>query len=171
MHYKIIRSDRKTLSVEITRELEVLVRAPRRASIATIERFVNENESWIVSHIKTAKERKERFPDPTEDECLEYKKAALPYLTQRVAYYAPLMDVTPAGIKITNAKTRFGSCSSKNRICFSFRVMQYPKEFIDYVVVHELAHIKHHDHSREFYGFIASVMPDYKRREKIVKGK
>ena len=81
------------------------------------------------------------------------------------------MGLTPTSVKITSAKTRFGSCSSKNALCFSLYLCLYPSEAIDYVVVHELAHIKHKNHSREFYDFVASVMPDYKEREKIVKGK
>lgn len=79
------------------------------------------------------------------------------------------MGVSPTGIKITSAKKRFGSCSGKNSLCFSFMLMQYPEEAVDYVVVHELAHIRHHNHSRDFYRFIEKYMPDYKEREKLLK--
>ena len=79
------------------------------------------------------------------------------------------MNVKPTGIKITSARKRFGSCSGKNSICFSLYLMTYPKEAVDYVVVHELAHIKYHNHSKEFYNFIERFMPDYKEREKFLK--
>jgi predicted metal-dependent hydrolase len=79
------------------------------------------------------------------------------------------MGVEPNAIKITAAKKRFGSCSGKNSICFSLFLMAYPKEAVDYVVVHELAHIKEKNHGKNFYRFIASVMPDYKYRQSLLK--
>ena len=63
----------------------------------------------------------------------------------------------------------FGSCSSKRRISFSFRLMQYPAEAIDYVVVHELAHLRHMNHSPQFYALIEQYMPDYKSRRALLK--
>ena len=79
------------------------------------------------------------------------------------------MGLVPAGIKITSARTRFGSCSGKNSICFSWRLMLYPPEAIDYVIVHELAHIRHHDHSPAFYALIEQHLPDWKVRMKLLK--
>ena len=79
------------------------------------------------------------------------------------------MGLNPTGIKITSAEKRFGSCNGKNSICYSWRLMQYPAEAIDYVVVHELAHIKHKNHGKEFYRLIENFLPDYKNREKLLK--
>lgn len=93
-------------------------------------------------------------------------KAELP---PRVAYYSQILGVTPTGIKITSAKKRFGSCNGKNSICFSLYLMQYPQAAIDYVVVHELCHIRHHDHSPAFYRLVESVLPDYKERERLLR--
>ena len=169
MEYNIIRSDRKTLAIEVTANAELLVRAPRKMSVSEIEKFISENEEWIVKHLERAKRYSELHPEPTEDEREAYIAEAREYLPGRVAYYAELMGVRPEGITVTGARKRFGSCSGKNRICFSWRIMAYPKELVDYVVVHELAHIKHHDHSREFYRFVASVMPDHKERRKRLK--
>lgn len=79
------------------------------------------------------------------------------------------MNLYPTALKITSAKTRFGSCSGKDSICFSYLLMRYPDEAIDYVVVHELAHIKHKNHSKAFYTLIEKYLPDYKEREKLLK--
>jgi predicted metal-dependent hydrolase len=79
------------------------------------------------------------------------------------------MGLVPTGVRITDARKRFGSCSSKNRLCFSWRLMQYPPEAIDYVVVHELAHIRHHDHSPSFWGLVEQTMPDFRRREALLR--
>ena len=90
-------------------------------------------------------------------------------LPERVAYWAARMGVEPAGITITAARTRFGSCSGKNRLSFSLYLMDYPAEAIEYVVVHELAHIEHHNHSAAFYKLIEQYLPDYRSRIKLLK--
>ena len=79
------------------------------------------------------------------------------------------MGLEPTGVKITSAKKRFGSCSAKNSICYSWRLMLYSKEAIDYVVVHELAHIAHKNHGPQFYALIEKYLPDYKEREKLLR--
>ena len=79
------------------------------------------------------------------------------------------MGVRPTGIRITAARTRFGSCSAKNRLCFSWRLMDYPDAVIDYVVVHELAHIVHKNHGPRFWELVERYMPDYKRRRAMLR--
>ena len=99
----------------------------------------------------------------------EMRRRAKAELPPRVAYYSQILGVAPTGIKITSAKKRFGSCNGKNSICFSLYLMQYPQAAIDYVVVHELCHIRHHDHSPAFYRLVESVLPDYKERERLLR--
>lgn len=169
MEYEIVRSGRRTLSVEIAPDLKIKVRAPYKVSLARIEKFLADNEKWINDHMKKAAERASRRREPTEEEKAAYIKAAREYLPERVKYFASIMGVCPSGVKITGAKTRYGSCSGKNSICFSYLVMALPRDLIDYVVVHELAHIKHHDHSRAFYDFLGKFMPDHKERQKRIK--
>ncbi|MBQ6837908.1 MAG: M48 family metallopeptidase [Clostridia bacterium] len=95
------------------------------------------------------------------------REKAKTVLPEKVKYYSSIMDVYPKSIKINSAKKRYGSCSGENNINFSLFLMDKDERFIDYVVVHELAHIKHHNHSKAFYGFIESFMPDYKERKKL----
>ena len=87
----------------------------------------------------------------------------------RVDYWSGIMGLTPTGLKITSARTRFGSCSGKNSLCFSWRLMQYPREAIDYVVVHELAHIRHHDPLPRVLRAHRALMPDWRERMKLLK--
>ena len=170
--YRVIRSNRRSLGLEITRDLEVLVRAPRRVSQAQIEAFVQEHMAWLETHMELARVRAERRPpEPTEEERAALIRRARELIPQRVEHYSRIMGLRPTGITITGAEKRFGSCSGKNRLCFAWRLMAYPDEAIDYVVVHELAHIKYKNHSREFYALIASVLPDYRRREAILQGR
>lgn len=167
--YTLIRSSRRTISLEVTRELAVLVRAPMRCPKAEIDRFVERHEQWIVSHLEAQRRYLAEHPEPTEEEKLAMIARARRELPERVAYYADIMGVQPAGITITGARRRYGSCSAKNRLCFTWRLMAYPDEAIDSVVVHELAHIVHKNHGPKFYALVESVMPDYHRRKKLLE--
>ena len=79
------------------------------------------------------------------------------------------MHLYPSSVKVTSAKKRFGSCSAKNSLCFSLYLFDYPDKAIDYVVVHELAHIKEHNHSKRFWRVVENYLPDYKERDKVLK--
>jgi len=168
--YKLLRSHRRTLSLEITRELVVLVRAPMHCSTAQIERFVARHEQWIETHMEKQRQRMEGHREPTHEEQQELIARAKRELPERVGYYASLMGVQPTGITITGAQKRYGSCSAKNSLCFTWRLMMYPPEAIDSVVVHELAHIVHKNHGQEFYALVRSILPDYDRRKKLLEG-
>ena len=171
VEYTLIRSRRRTLGLEITRDLRVLVRAPLRLSQKEIDRFVESHTQWIAEKLEVQQRRREmeqaRAVTPEQER--ELRRLAKDTIPLRVAHYAALMGVTPTGIKITSARTRFGSCSGKNSLCFSWRLMQYPPQAVDYVVVHELAHIRHHNHSREFWNFVEQIMPDYRNRQALLK--
>ena len=168
MEYKLIRSKRKTIELSINDELEAVVKAPLKMSTEDIEAFVFKHTKWIEKQTNAKKEQLEKYSVSAEEEAV-LKEKALPYLTERTEHFAKIMGVKPTGIKITSAKKRFGSCSARNSICYFWRLMKYPPEAIDYVVVHELAHIVHKNHGANFYGFIAKYMPDYKNREKLLK--
>ena len=171
--YKLIRSERRTLSMELSPEGDLILRAPRRMPLRHIEQFVASHESWIAEHREKIRRRAEfdeaHFSDEVQIQSLITRAKAI--LPEKTEYWAKIMGVTPTGVRITRAKKRFGSCSAENRIAYSYRLMAYPEEAIDYVVVHELAHIRHKNHSPDFYAFIARFLPDYKAREAILKHK
>jgi len=166
--YTILRSARKTMALEVTRTQEVLVRAPRSVSKDCIERFVKSHTEWIEHQQNRMQECAVAHPEPTEEQARQYQQAAMLYLPNRVNYYSEQMKLFPTAVTITGAKTRFGSCSGRNRICFSWRLMSYPQEAIDYVVVHELAHIAHKNHGPQFYALIAEILPDWKERKQLL---
>ena len=156
------------MSLSIDDELNAVVKAPLFVSNGQIDEFVSKNQAWIEKAV-LRKQNQLACYDLTKEEINNLIDFANEYIPPKIEYYSKLMNVKPTGVKITSAKKRFGSCSSKNSICFSLYLMTYPKEAIDYVIVHELAHIKHHNHSKEFYEFIERFMPDYKQREKLLK--
>ena len=167
--YKLIRSSRRTVNLQIDRDGQLLVRAPYLVPEREIRRIVEQNADWIRRQREISARRREAHPEPTEEEKKAFIRRAKEILPPKVERYAALLGVRPAGITVTSARTRFGSCSAKNRLSFSWRLMDYPEEAIDYVVVHELCHIRHHDHSPAFYDLIASVMPDHKARRALLR--
>ena len=166
--YEIIRSDRKTLGLQV-KNGRVIVRAPRIVTLQQIERFVREHEAWIENALNRQAAKQAAHPEPTAAERAELIRRAKEILPQRTAYWAERMGLSPTQIRITSAQRRFGSCSSEGHICYSWRLMQYPPEAIDYVVVHELAHLKHMNHSPAFHALVAKYLPDHKARRALLR--
>ena len=150
------------MSLQLDREGKAVVRAPYGVKKEYIDRFVAEHEGWLERARAKQQARRLAHPEPTDSERAALIARAKDYLPRRTAHWSAVMGLVPAGIKITSARTRFGSCSSKNSICFSWRLMLYPPEAIDYVIVHELAHIRHHDHSPAFYREVEAYLPDWR---------
>ena len=98
-----------------------------------------------------------------------YKLIAKEHITRRVAHFAHKMKVNPTAIRITSAKTRWGSCSGKNSVNFSWKLIMADDDTIDYVVVHELAHITEHNHSSKFWKIVEGIVPDYKEKKEKLK--
>ena len=169
MEYTLIRSRRKTLAIEVTREAQIVVRAPLRCPQRQIDAFVESRQAWIESAVARQKERLAQHPPLTEAEMEALRQKAKAHIPPRVTYWAARMGLAPAAVKITSARTRFGSCSSKNTLCFSLYLMQHPDEAIDAVVVHELCHMRHRNHSPAFYAEVERWLPDYRTREKLLK--
>lgn len=168
MEIKVIKSKRKTISLSVDDNLNAVVRAPYGVSNEKINDFVENNREWLMIATERKKAQLERT-DLSDEEIQDLIHLAKDVIPKRVEYYSQIMNLCPTGIKITKAKKRFGSCNGKNSLCFSCFLMKYPMEAVDYVVVHELAHIKHHNHSKDFYNLINHYMPDYKQRENLLK--
>ena len=174
MQYELIRSRRRTLTVEIKPDGSVVVRAPQRFPQREIDRFLAQKSDWIRIHrakVLRCKAAQEINPvSPLTDAQLSgLKKRAKIAFRERVGYYAPLVGVSYGQITIRSQKTRWGSCSSKGNLNFNCLLLLAPPEVLDYVVVHELCHRKEMNHSPRFWEEVARVMPDYKVRRKWLK--
>ncbi len=227
IHYKIVRSKRKTLGIKVGLEEGVIVRAPTHLPVDVIRKKVQEKGDWILQKLEKMGEIE---PKPAPKEFMSGEK--LPYLgrryrlkvnkennsskevdvrlyrgkfyiglssqineserrtkirqalikwyrshaqkriAERVEKYQSKIGVTPAKVKVKHQKKRWGSCSNKRNLNFNWRIIMAPISLVDYVVVHELTHLKYPHHSKEFWDTIASILPDYKeRRERLrVKG-
>ena len=165
--YTLIRSKRKSVSIQVDENCNITVRAPLRLSQKEIDRILLEKKAWLEKTIVSQREKKKNAKVYSDDEIKLLRKKAKEIIPLKVKYYAGIMQVNPASVKINSAKKRYGSCSGTNNLNFSLYLMDKDERFIDYVVVHELAHIKHHNHSKDFYNFIEQFMPDYKERMKL----
>lgn len=167
--YELIRSRRKTLALEITRDCRVVVRAPQRTPKAFIEDFVRRHEAWIQRHLAQQRRRAAALPPPpTPEEIAALKAQARAVLPEKAAYWSAQMGVRPTGVKITAARKRYGSCSGKNSLCFSCFLMRCPEEAVDLVVVHELCHILEKNHGPRFYALLEQILPDWRERKKLL---
>jgi predicted metal-dependent hydrolase len=210
------RKRRKTLSLQISNNAEVVVSALYFTPVREINSFVQEKQNWIQKTIKKQKEESlqkqekeyisgeefyylgkqyhlEVFFQQNEPERLVfwgdrfylntvkgrakrkdffvgwYKIKAREYLCERVESFSRQLGLFPNKVKVTSAERRWGSCSEDNNISFSFRLMMTPPAVIDYVIVHELMHIKEKSHSARFWKLIEAVMPEYKMHRRWLK--
>lgn len=170
MNYTIVRSHRRTMAIQIKRDGRVVVRAPYVATDEEVRQLVEKHRAWIEKSLARQREAPAASPpELTEQEMEELRRRGQEILPGRVVYWAARMDVLPTGIRITAARTRWGSCSGKNSLCFSLFLMRYPMEAIDAVVVHELAHIRHKNHGPDFYRLVEGTLPDYRQRIGLLK--
>lgn len=171
IEYTLIKSRRKTISVEI-RGGEVIVRAPNRTSKRSADAFVEKYADWIKKQLKKYSEQQARVDgveklSPAElDELYERAKA---YLPERARYYANLLGADYGRITIRCQRTRWGSCSAKKNLNFNCLLMLTTPEVIDSVVVHEVCHLREMNHSQRFYALVLQIYPDYHRCNKWLK--
>ena len=125
--FTLIRSRRRTLALQVTREGQVVVRAPIYAPREDIQRFVIQHETWIAAQLARQSQRLAEHPPLSQEEQEALRQKAREVLPPLVQLWAQRMGVTPTGVKITSAQTRFGSCSGKNSLCFSLHLMEYPR--------------------------------------------
>jgi len=98
-----------------------------------------------------------------------YKREAKEKIVERVHYYSNRLQLFPQGIRITNARSRWGSCSQVNRLSFSWRIIMSSLTVIDYILIHELVHIREKSHSKRFWTLLESILPDYRKRRLWLK--
>ena len=171
MEIEVIRSNRKTLAMEI-KGTKLIVRAPLRATKETIQAFLSENKGWIEKNLAKAKAQQQAaaaMEKLTMDDIRQLADQALKVIPERVKYYAPLVGVTYGRITIRNQRSKWGSCSSKGNLNFNCLLMLAPPEVLDSVVVHELCHRKEMNHSDRFYAEVLRVFPDYYKWNKWLK--
>ncbi len=164
--YNLIRSKRKTVGITVSREKGVTVRAPQRLPVAEIERIIKKHSEWIVKKLNEQSLIKEEIL--TEEDERALAMIAEKVFFEKVRYYAELMGLAPNKVRIGFAKKRYGSCSSKGSISLSAYVILFPEAAQDLIIVHELCHLRHMNHSKDFYTLLSEYLPDHKERKKLL---
>ncbi|MBR4759924.1 MAG: M48 family metallopeptidase [Lachnospiraceae bacterium] len=178
---RIVRSRRKSYGVVVGTDGRVEMRIPLRGSVKKAEEMVLQWADWIEKKVSLQSERsreKQKLKDAQEDrftpaqrEYLEqkYRKAAKEYIPGRARYFADILGVQFERVRIAEQKTRWGSCSGKGTLSFHWKLMLAPPKVLDYVIVHEVCHLKEMNHSPQFWAWVGFLMPDYKEQRKWLK--
>ena len=170
--YIIKKSRRTTISVQITPDQKLLVKAPAYTSIKEVEDFLREKRDWIIKQINRTKVTSQQAAQMgilSDKEIRKLKRDAKKIIPERVEYYAKLSGITYNRIFIRLQKSRWGSCSVEGNLNFNALLALMPLEVLDSVVVHELCHRRHMDHSKAFYDEVLEIFPDYKKWDKWLK--
>lgn len=175
MQVEIIRSNRKSIEIQVCSDGHVRVRAPYLMSDGEIAAFLREKSQWIEKHLRIVQDeqgrRKKEAPIQklSLEELQELAEQALKVIPVKVRYYAEKIGVNYGRITIRNQKTRWGSCSAKGNLNFNCLLMLTPDEVQNYVVIHELFHRKEMNHSSKFWAEVAKTMPDYENYRNWLK--
>jgi hypothetical protein len=201
---QIIRSNRKTLSLSINENSDLVVRAPHRVSDDEIQKFISEKSAWIDKKQRLIKARlKDNLNQYSSLQCLYlgslyplkidnsavepisfdghvftivnvnrerislplkswYKKRFIEVALPRLSYFSDKHKLKVNQVRVKEQKTLWGSCSSKNNINLNYLLIMAPMKVIDYVIVHELVHTIHKNHSAKFWQKVATILPNYK---------
>lgn len=162
---QIIRSDRKTIAIQITPKGEVIVRCPRRMADADVQTFLEQKRAWIQKQLSQCKPA-EPF---SQAELNRFRQQTRSLVTQLAAHYAPIVGVDYGRITVRAQRTRWGSCSSKGKLNFNCLLALVPAQVADYIVVHELCHRREMNHSPRFWAEVEKVLPDYRSCEQWLK--
>lgn len=176
---KVQESSRaKHVRISVYPDGRVVVTKPLRTSFKTIERFIEDKKEWIQKTQESFAQKKQRrtgtepiaLPRPRKNSAAykEARKAARKLVSERLKYFNTLYNFPYGTISIRNQKTRWGSCSAGGNLSFNYRIIYLPPELADYVIVHELCHVKEHNHSPKFWEQMARTLPNHKALRKRI---
>ncbi len=147
----------------------VVVTAPKRLSFEIIERYLLQKAEWILEKLSTMSRKKEHhlLSRRSQKEYLECKEKARKFVEAAIKKYSRIYQVEYKKICIRDQRTRWGSCSQLGNLNFNYKIIFLPEHCAEYIVVHELCHLKEFNHSRRFWDLVARTVPEYRevRRE------
>ncbi|HOF42568.1 MAG TPA: M48 family metallopeptidase [Candidatus Moranbacteria bacterium] len=158
----------KRLKITISCDGNCMVTLPWRMSVWDAEKFIKENSKWVLDKIKAMKKIGNRsiFSRHDRDEYLKLKDYAKDFVMKKLEKYFRFYGFEHKGVAIRNQRTRWGSCSSNGKLSFNYKVLFLPERHADYIIVHEICHLREFNHSKRFWNLVAKTIPEY---EKIVE--
>ena len=172
VEYSLRQSARaRCLRVTIYPGGELSATLPRNFSLEQLENFLRQKADWILRKMNLARRRKPSIllPKASRREYLARKKEAFALVENKIDYFRGIYNLCPERISIRNQRTRWGSCSRKGNLNFNYRIIHLPEKYQDYIVVHELCHLKEFNHSRNFWNLVAETIPDYREIRKQIR--
>lgn len=169
---EVRRSKRKSATIKITADMQIVVFVPLYVSDNEIERLVISKSKWIDEHmlkVQSTIDERSKLEKITFEQVKELADQAVEYIPKRVKYYDEKENFVYNKITIKNLVSRWGSCSTKGNLNFNCLLMLTPDYVIDYIVVHELCHLREMNHSEKFWAEVEKIMPDYQRAELWLK--
>lgn len=169
---EVRRSKRKSAAIKITADMQIVVFVPLYVSDNEIEKMVISKSKWIDEHmlkVQSTIDERSKLEKITFEQVKELADQAVEYIPNRVKYYAEKENFVYNKITIKNLVSRWGSCSTKGNLNFNCLLMLMPDYVIDYIVVHELCHLREMNHSEKFWAEVEKIMPDYQRAELWLK--
>ncbi len=171
IEYTLKMSERaRRMRLAVYRDGDFVVTAPRNIDENIIEKFILSKAQWVIDKIKRFKDNPVKiFTKGNYKEYREYKDEALALAEERIRYYNEVYGFSFNKITIKNQRTRWGSCSKKRNLNFNYKIALISQELSDYVIVHELCHLKEFNHSKEFWNIVGKTISDYSERRKKLR--
>lgn len=172
IEYRLRDSARaRCLRITIYPNGELAATLPRNFDLSQLENFLRQKADWILRKINLARKRKPSIllPKASRREYLARKEEALALVENKLDYFRRVYNLCPARISIRNQKTRWGSCSRNENINFNYRIVHLPEKYLDYVVVHELCHLKEFNHSKKFWDLVAIAIPEFEKIRREIR--
>ena len=169
---EVIRSRRRTLSLELCEDGRLLLRAPLRCPERELRAFVEQHRGWIerkCAEQEARRREREAVPPLREDELAALQKRGRQVFAERAAHFAPLVGVRYGRISVRRQRSKWGSCSGKGNLNFNWKLIMAPPPVLDYVVIHELCHLWEFNHSPRFWSLVEQQMPEYRVWKKWLK--
>lgn len=169
--YNLKKNSRsKNLNLTISRDGKLGLTIPKYFPVFLAEKFIKEKADWIIKKIEHWEKNKTNIIlGGNKKDYLEKKESALILVENRINYFNKLCNFSINRVVIKNQKTRWGSCSKSRNLNFNYKIVYLSEVLADYIIVHELCHLKEMNHSYRFWNLVEAIIPDWKKRRKQLK--
>ncbi len=170
IRYNIKKSHRaRRIRLTIRPNCQLTVTIPRRANLELVEKFMKDKARWIIEKLEFFRKNAVPLIGEQGGKYRQHKKMAEKFVQERLGYYNRLYGFAYGQISVKNHKRRWGSCSSKGNLNFNYRIIFLPPDLADYIIVHEMCHLKEMNHSKSFWRLIEKIFPDHQEKRKALK--
>ncbi len=168
--YRLKKSARtKRIHLIVKEDMQIVVTMPKNVDEKIVEKFIQQKTQWLLNKITYFQNKKQVIPLPNKKDYLKYKELAYQIVEKKLNYFNTFYNFSFHKIVIRNPSTRWGSCSSQGNLNFSYRIIFLTEKLSDYVIVHELCHLKEFNHSVQFWNLVAKTIPNYLEIRKQIR--